>query len=121
MGLCSIGTPIWWEGVRLGQRRWLDGRPSWRGPMNEAVLDPTDLDLLATASYMVGNDAAYAACLERSHQAYLAAGDTRRAVRCAFSVGHNRLFRGDPVQANGGSPGQTGCLATRTASRPATC
>jgi hypothetical protein len=50
---------------------------------------------------MLGNDAAYAACLERAHQAYLAAGNTRRAVRCAFWIGHNRLFRGDPVRASG--------------------
>ena len=59
------------------------------------------MELLATASYMLGNDADYAACLERAHQAYLAAGNTLRAVRCAFWIGHNRLFRGDPVKASG--------------------
>ena len=64
-------------------------------------LEPADLELLATASYMLGDDAAYAACLERAHHSYLAAGDDRRAVRCAFWIGHNRLFRGDPVQAGG--------------------
>jgi DNA-binding NarL/FixJ family response regulator len=66
-----------------------------------APLEPADLELLATAFYMLGNDGAYAACLERAHQAYLAAGNTRRAVRCAFWIGHNRLFRGDPVRASG--------------------
>ena len=65
------------------------------------ALDPADLELLATASYMLGDDAAYAACLARAHHAYLAAGDDRRAARCAFWIGHNRLFRGEPVQAGG--------------------
>ena len=66
-----------------------------------APLGPADLELLGTAAYMLGRDAAYAACLERAHHGHLAAGDRARAARCAFWIGHNRLFRGDPVQANG--------------------
>jgi len=66
-----------------------------------APLDPADLELLGTAAYMLGQDATYAACLERAHHGHLAAGNRTRAARCAFWIGHNRLFRGDPVQANG--------------------
>jgi hypothetical protein len=80
---------------------WLDASAHLSLADEVVPLEPADLELLATASYMLGNDAAYAACLERAHQAYLAAGNTRRAVRCAFWIGHNRLFRGDPVRANG--------------------
>ena len=80
---------------------WLDASAHLSRADEAVPLEPADLELLATASYMLGNDAAYAACLERAHQAYLAAGNTRRAVRCAFWIGHNRLFRGDPVQASG--------------------
>ena len=80
---------------------WLDASAHLSRADELVPLEPTDLELLATASYMLGNDAAYAACLERAHHAYLAAGNTRRAVRCAFWIGHNRLFRGDPVQASG--------------------
>ena len=50
---------------------------------------------------MLGDDATYAACLERAHHAHLATGNSRRAVWRAFWIGHNRLFRGDPLQASG--------------------
>ena len=80
---------------------WLDASARLSRADEVAALEPADLELLATASYMLGNDAAYAACLERAHQAYLAAGNTRRAVRCAFWIGHNCLFRCDPVRASG--------------------
>jgi DNA-binding CsgD family transcriptional regulator len=80
---------------------WLDASLHLSRADEAAALEPTDLEVLATAAYMLGNDAAYAACLERAHQAYLAAGNIPRAVRCAFWIGHNRLFRSDPLQASG--------------------
>jgi DNA-binding NarL/FixJ family response regulator len=80
---------------------WLDASVHLSRADEASPLEPADLELLATASYMLADDAAYAACLERAHHAYVAAGNDRRAVWCAFWVGHNRLFRGDPVQAGG--------------------
>lgn len=80
---------------------WLDASAHLSRADAEAPLEPADLELLATASYMLANDAVYAACLERAHHAYVAAGNIRRAVWCAFWIGHNRLFRGDSVQASG--------------------
>src|SRR5207244_1832009 len=50
---------------------------------------------------MLGRDEVYVACLERAHHGHLRAGDESRAVRCAFWIGHNRLFRGEFVQAGG--------------------
>jgi len=80
---------------------WLDAMDQLSRADEAAPLGPADLELLGTAAYMLGGDAAYAACLERAHYGHLAAGDRARAARCAFWIGHNRLFRGDPVQANG--------------------
>jgi hypothetical protein len=80
---------------------WLDASTHLSRADEQAPLEPADLELLATAWYMLGNDAAYAGFLERAHHPYLAAGNTRRAVLCPFWIGHNRLFRGDPVQAGG--------------------
>jgi hypothetical protein len=80
---------------------WLDAAAHLSRADVASPLDPPDLELLATASYMLGDDAAYAAALERAHRGHLAAGDDRRAARCAFWIGHNRLFRGDPVHARG--------------------
>jgi DNA-binding CsgD family transcriptional regulator len=64
-------------------------------------LAPEDLQLLATSAYMLGLDDAYTAALERAHHAYTAAGRVPEASRCAFWVGHSRLFHGDAVQARG--------------------
>ena len=80
---------------------WVDASAHLSRADEAMALEPADLELLATASYMLGDDAAYAARLTRAHHAHLAAGDDRRAARCAFWIGHNRMFRGDPVQAGG--------------------
>ena len=80
---------------------WLDASDHLSRADAASPLEPQDLELLATAAYMLADDATYAACLERAHHGYLVAGDDRRAVRCAFWIGHNRLFRGDPVGAGG--------------------
>lgn len=64
-------------------------------------LDPGDLELLARAAYMLGEDDEYVGGLERAHAGYLSMGDAGRAVRCAFWIGHNRLFRGETPAAMG--------------------
>jgi hypothetical protein len=100
---------------------WLDASAHLSRADEVAPLEPGDLELLATAFYMLGNDAAYAACLERAHSAYLAAGNTRRAfgVRSgSATTACSAVTRSRQVV---GSPARTGCSVTRTASRPATC
>ena len=66
-----------------------------------APLSAEDLELLARSAYMVGRDDDYVAGLERAHDLYLGAGDVPRAVRCAFWIGHNTLFRGRTARARG--------------------
>ena len=41
----------------------------------------------------------YVAALERAHHSHLDERDIPRAVRCAFWIGHNMLFRGETVRA----------------------
>ena len=53
-----------------------------------------DLELLARSAYMLGRDEDYVLRLERAHNAHLDAGDSRRAVRCAFWIGHSLMFQG---------------------------
>jgi hypothetical protein len=62
---------------------------------------PQDLELLARSAYMLGRDDDYVDALERAYRAYLDAGDATRAVRCAFWIGHNMLFRGETARATG--------------------
>jgi DNA-binding CsgD family transcriptional regulator/tetratricopeptide (TPR) repeat protein len=64
-------------------------------------LRPEDLELLARSAYMLGRDDAYRSGLERAHRAYLDAGEAPSAVRCAFWIGHNLLFRGRTARAGG--------------------
>jgi DNA-binding CsgD family transcriptional regulator len=80
---------------------WRDASVHLSRADEASPLAPPELELLATASYMLADDAAYAGCLERAHHGYLAAGDRTRAARCAFWIGHNSLFRGDPFRAGG--------------------
>ena len=93
-------------GVILGREsyggaRWLDAFEQLTRADAAEPLAPHDLELLARSAYMLGRDDVYVACLERAQNGYLAAGDEPRAVRCAFWIGHNRLFRGEIVHAGG--------------------
>jgi DNA-binding NarL/FixJ family response regulator len=60
-----------------------------------------DLELLARSAYMLGRDDDYVGGLERAHYAHLEDGEGLRAVRCAFWIGHNMLFRGETAAATG--------------------
>jgi DNA-binding NarL/FixJ family response regulator len=89
-----------------GRRAYAKG--AWRdayGALSEldrtTTLGPEDLELLARAAYMLGRDDDYVAGLERAHNGYREASDPLPAVRCAFWIGHNLLFRGEELQASG--------------------
>ena len=66
-----------------------------------APLEVGDLEALATAAYMVGDEDGYLRRLERAHRLHLDAGATRGAVRCAFWVGLCLLLRGATSGAAG--------------------
>jgi DNA-binding NarL/FixJ family response regulator len=92
----------------VSQGREAVARRSWRDAFDllsradqTTALDASELELLATAAYMVGRDSDHLRALERAHHAYLDAGETARAVRCAYWVGHNLMLRGDKGPATG--------------------
>jgi DNA-binding CsgD family transcriptional regulator len=64
-------------------------------------LGAEDLELLATAAYMVGREADYVGFLERAHRAHLDGGRALAALRCAFWVGVTFARRGDLGVAGG--------------------
>jgi len=80
---------------------WRDAFEALSSADRAAPLAPEDLELLARAGYMLGRDDDYVDGLERAHRAHLDAGDVPPAVRCAFWIGHNMLFRGDQARASG--------------------
>jgi DNA-binding NarL/FixJ family response regulator len=81
------------------RRAWLDAHEALAAADEVAGLGAEDLELLARSAYMLGRDDDYASALERAHHAYVDAHEPARAVRCAFWIGHNMLFRGETVRA----------------------
>ena len=83
------------------KRAWADAHVNLSQADAAASLGAEDLELLATAAYMLGRDDEWMALLERAHQAHLDARAALRAVRCAFWVGVHLAQRGDTARASG--------------------
>ena len=64
-------------------------------------LGAEDLELLATAAYMLGREEEYLGTLERAYRVHLEAGAELAAFRCAFWVGVTLARRGDMGRAGG--------------------
>jgi ATP/maltotriose-dependent transcriptional regulator MalT len=60
-----------------------------------------DLERLATAAYLSGEDDAHVRSLERAHNDHLQTGDRLRAARCAFWAGLMLFLRGETGQGSG--------------------
>src|SRR5712691_1767478 len=100
--------------VARGAAEWLargrsqHARRAWAGAFESltradgaAPLEPDDLELLATAAYMLGRLDDFHGTLERAHDAHLERGEPLRAVRCAFFMGVNHAVRGEIARASG--------------------
>jgi DNA-binding CsgD family transcriptional regulator len=68
---------------------------------DEGGLEPSDLERLATASYLLGRDAEAFAAWTRAYHAFLARDEPERAARCGFWLTHNLLLAGDEAQSSG--------------------
>ncbi len=64
-------------------------------------LDGADLERLAIAAYMIGNDDDSAAAWEAAHRQYLKADDPAEAARCTCWLALCLLLRGQTAQAGG--------------------
>lgn len=84
-----------------GRRAWADAYRSLSLVDQAAPLEAEDLELLATAAYLVGRDAEFLRVLDRAHHAHLSAGKSVRAARCAFWIGLSLLLRGEAGPATG--------------------
>lgn len=83
------------------QRAWSDAfrlltRADQAGP-----LAADDLQLLAMSAYLIGHDEKYLKILERAHHTHLTGGNCPQAVRCAFWLGLQLIFRGERGPGNG--------------------
>src|SRR5205807_728494 len=82
-------------------RAWEHARVSLVRADSERPLGADDLELLATAAYMVGLMDDFLDVLERAHHGHVPAGKPLRATRCAFFLGVNLAMRGDMGHAAG--------------------
>lgn len=80
---------------------WADAYAALSSADQAAPLAAEDLERLATSAYMLGRDRDYVSVLERAHHAHLDAGDTLRAVRCAYWLAIDLVLRGDTGRASG--------------------
>ena len=90
---------------QLQQGREACARRAW-GEAHAALsaageLGAEDLERLATAAFMLGDELEYLDVLERAHHAFLAKGAVERAVRCAFWLGLIATSRGEAARASG--------------------
>jgi ATP/maltotriose-dependent transcriptional regulator MalT len=85
----------------FAQAAWVDAFESLSRADEAGLLEPSDLERLARAAYMLGRDDVYISGLTRAHYAHLDAEDVPRAARCTWWIGLNLLLRGEGAPAMG--------------------
>lgn len=83
------------------RRAWAEARTSLDAADEVAPLGPDDLERLAVAAYLVGDDATREAAFARAHDAHLDRDDAPAAARAAFWLGMGLMERGDQARAGG--------------------
>jgi DNA-binding CsgD family transcriptional regulator len=83
------------------QCAWADAYQAFLLADQQAPLAADDLELLAMAAYLIGQDEQYLKVLERAYNAYCDTRETPRAARCAFWLGFRLLMRGETGRATG--------------------
>jgi DNA-binding NarL/FixJ family response regulator len=102
----DLAVAAFGEDVELGRRAyragsWADAYAALRVADQGASLPAADIELLGRVAYMLGYDDDYIAALDRAHKLYVEAGSLPPAIRCAWWIGHNLLFRGELTRASG--------------------
>jgi DNA-binding NarL/FixJ family response regulator len=92
----------------LGRGREAAARSEWAEAYSElsaavaaSAAGPADLELFATAAYLVGHVHDSIAALQRAYDLHLAAGDVQHAVRCSFWLGFHLINSREFGQAEG--------------------
>lgn len=83
------------------RQRWTDAYGLLMRANRHEPLEPTDLERLATAAYLLGKDAESAEIWTRAHQEFLESGAVARAARCAFWLASGLMHQGERARAGG--------------------
>jgi DNA-binding CsgD family transcriptional regulator len=82
-------------------RSWTAAHDALATADARSPLSAEDLELLATAAYMLGRDEEYLDVVERAHHAHLDDGRPLRAARCGFWIGMHLSIRGEMGRGSG--------------------
>lgn len=83
------------------RKAWADSYRLFEAADREAPLEPEDLERLAMAAYLMGQDDESESSMARAHQTFLDRGEYEGAARAAFWVGFGLLGRGAMAPAAG--------------------
>jgi DNA-binding CsgD family transcriptional regulator len=84
-----------------GRLAWGDAYTALSLADGSSSLAAEDLELLATAAYLLGRVGDCLAALRRAQQLHAERGDPRRAARCAYWLAFHLLNQGEHAQASG--------------------
>jgi DNA-binding NarL/FixJ family response regulator len=85
----------------FARQAWADAYAQLRTADRAEPLAPQDLERLARAAYLVGNDDDSSDAWARAYSAAVRAGDVAEAARYAFWLGFGLLLRGHTAQSGG--------------------
>jgi DNA-binding CsgD family transcriptional regulator len=85
----------------LARQAWREAYEALTAADRSASLDPGEVELLATAAYMLGREEEFRELLERAYRGHLDAGERLAAVRCAFWIGETLALQGELGRAGG--------------------
>jgi ATP/maltotriose-dependent transcriptional regulator MalT len=92
--------PLEYGRVSFGRRAWSVAYQAFRAADQASPLEADDLDRLATAAYLTGQELEFQQLLERLYRIHVEAGRGARAARCTFWLALSFLLRGESGHSN---------------------
>jgi DNA-binding CsgD family transcriptional regulator/tetratricopeptide (TPR) repeat protein len=85
----------------FGRQAWRQAHEALTAADRADLLQPSDLEMLATSAYMLGRETEYLQLFERAYNGHLEDQEQLAAVRCAAWIAVRLLFRGEVSRAGG--------------------
>jgi DNA-binding CsgD family transcriptional regulator len=85
----------------FAQQKWREAYAQLSAADCEPPLEPADLERLATAAYLIGEEAHAIAIWTRAHHQLIDHGNVERAARCGFWLSLSLLLGGEMARSTG--------------------
>src|SRR3546814_928919 len=85
----------------FARQKWREAYAQLSAADRETPLEPADLERLATAAYLVGEDAHATTIWTRAHQQLIDQGNVERAARWGFWLSLSLLLAGETARSTG--------------------